>query len=151
MRSLLHLDSLDRYGGFAPLAIRVFLGTFLIFMSQDNVFSAARMSEFEQFLAHSNFPAPALAARLSVYAQFLCGILVLAGALTRWAALVMIVHFVVAIVGVHRALPFRTFLEPCAMLASSIALFIGGAGRISVDAVLRRPRTAVSSTTSRAT
>jgi putative oxidoreductase len=138
MRSLLHLSSLDRFGGFAPLAVRAFLGTFLIFMSQDNVLSAARMDEFERFLAVHAFPAPELAAPLSVYAQFVCGILVLVGAFTRWAALAMIVNFVVALVGVHRNLPFRTFLEPCAMLASSIALFIGGAGRLSVDAWLRR-------------
>jgi putative oxidoreductase len=137
MRSLLHISSLDRFGGFAPLAIRVFLGTFLLFMSQDNVFSAARMDEFEHFLAANQFPAPELAAPLSVYAQFVCGILVLVGAFTRWAALAMIINFVVALVGVHRNLPFRTFLEPCAMLASSIALFIGGAGRLSVDAWLR--------------
>ena len=140
MRSLLHLDSLDRFGGFAPLAIRLFLGTFLIYMSQDNVFSAARMDEFEQFLAQHSFPAPEIAARVSVYAQFVCGILVLVGALTRWAAFVMIVNFVVALIGVHRLLPVRTFLEPCAMLACSIALFIGGAGRVSIDAILRRPR-----------
>jgi putative oxidoreductase len=140
MRSLLHLDSLDRYGGFAPLAIRVFMGTFLVYMSQDNVFSAARMEEFEQFLAQNAFPAPALAARVSVYAQFLCGILVLVGAFTRWAALVLIVNFIVAIAGVHRALPFRTWLEPCAMLACATALFIGGAGRVSVDALLAQRR-----------
>ena len=140
MRSLLHLDSLDRFGGFAPLAIRLFLGTFLIFMSQDNVFSGARMAEFEQFLAQHSFPAPSASAHVSVYAQFVCGILILVGALTRWAALLMIVNFVVALVGVHRALPFRTFLEPCAMLACAVALFIGGAGRVSIDAILRRPR-----------
>lgn len=140
MRSLVHLDSLDRFGGFAPLAIRAFLGTFLLYMSQDNVLSTARMDEFEQFLAQHAIPAPAIAAHVSVYAQFVCGILILVGALTRWAALVMVVNFVVAIIGVHRLLPFRTYLEPCAMLACSLALFIGGAGRVSVDSLVRQRR-----------
>jgi uncharacterized membrane protein YphA (DoxX/SURF4 family) len=62
-----------------------------------------------------------------------CGSLVLVGFATRWAALIMIANFAVALVGVHLQLPFRTWLEPCAMLACSIALFIGGAGRFSTD------------------
>jgi putative oxidoreductase len=140
MRSLLRLSSLDPYGGFAPLAIRLFLGVFLVFMSQDNVFSAARMDEFARFLAAHDVPSPDLAARVSVYAQFACGILLAIGFATRWAALVMIVNFVVALAAVHRGLPFRTWLEPCAMLACSIALFIGGAGRVSLDWRLARGR-----------
>jgi putative oxidoreductase len=142
MRSLLRLDSLDRYGGFAPLAIRLFLGVFLVFMSQDNVFSAARMDEFAKFLAANHFPEPDIAARVSVYAQFACGILVFVGLITRWAAWVMSINFIVALIGVHRGLPFRTWLEPCSMLACSIALFIGGAGRMSLDwRLARRHRT----------
>jgi putative oxidoreductase len=137
MRSLVRLDWLDRFGGFAPLAIRLFLGVFLIFMSQDNVFSAERMDEFVKFLAANKFHSPELAAQVSVYAQFASGILILVGLATRWAAAVMIIHFVVALIGIHLALPFRTWLEPCAMLACSIALFIGGAGRVSLDWRLR--------------
>ena len=127
------LDRLDRFAGFAPLAIRIFLGVFLIYMSHDNVFSGARMVEFERFLDANGFPLPAVAARVSVYAQFLGGILIAVGAFTRWAALVIAVNFVVAILGVHLALPFRTWLEPCAMLACALALVVGGAGRLSVD------------------
>ncbi len=131
--SLARLDRLDPYGGLAPLAIRLFLGGFLIYMAQDNVLSAARMTEFERFLAANDFPMPALAARVSVYAQLGCGALVLVGAFTRWAALVLIVNFAVAILGVHLKLPFRTLLEPCAMLACAVALFIGGPGRLAID------------------
>ncbi len=138
--SLLRLGQLDRFGGFAPLPIRIFVGVFLIYMSQDNVFSAARMAEFEAFLATHGFPAPDIAAPVSVYAQFICGGLLLVGALTRWAALVIMINFVVALVGVHLALPLRTWLEPCAMLAVATALFIGGPGRISIDWALARRR-----------
>ncbi|MEJ7603191.1 MAG: DoxX family protein [Kofleriaceae bacterium] len=130
--------SVDRFAGFAPVALRLFLGVFLIYMAQDNVFSAARMTEFEHFLDSFGFAMPVVSARVSVYAQFACGILILAGAFTRWAALVMVVNFIVAIVGVHSYLPFKTFLEPCAMLAASLALVLGGPGRLSVDAALAR-------------
>ena len=135
------LHRLDRLAGFAPLPIRIFLGVFLIYMSQDNVFSGARMVEFEHFLDANGFPLPAVSARVSVYAQFLGGVLVAIGAFTRWAALVIAVNFIVAIAGVHLALPVRTWLEPCAMLACALALVVGGAGRLSVDEWLKRRRT----------
>lgn len=126
---------------YAPLPLRLFLGVFLVYMSQDNVLDATRMAEFERFLAANGFPLAELSARVSVYAQLLGGVLLLAGALTRWAAAVIAIHFVVAIVGVHLALPFRTWLEPCAMLACATALGLAGAGPFSVDAYLsgRRP------------
>ena len=139
--SRLALTQLDRFAGHAPIALRVFVGVFLIYMAQDNVFSDARMTEFEHFLDSFGFAMPDVAARVSAYAQFGCGILILVGAFTRWAALVMIVNFVVAIVGVHSYLPFKTFLEPCAMLASSLALFLGGPGPLSIDAALARRAT----------
>lgn len=129
---------LDRFRDDAPLLLRLFLGTFLVYMSQDNVFSSARMAEFEAFLGQNGFPLPGVAAPLSVYAQFSAGILILLGLFTRWAAAVMVINFIVAIVGVHLGTPFRTFLEPLAMLSCSAFLTIAGAGRISLDRVLRR-------------
>lgn len=120
------------------LFIRLFAGTFLIYMSQDNVFSGARMEEFERFLSGFGFPLPAIAAPLSVYAQFLVGICFLLGAGTRAAAAVMAVNFVVALAMVHTRLPFREALDPAAMLACSLSLFMTGAGPWSVDARLRR-------------
>jgi putative oxidoreductase len=129
---------LDRFRDDAPLLLRLFLGTFLIYMSQDNVFSSARMDEFTAFLGHHGFPIPAVAARVSVYAQFLAGILLLLGLFTRWAAAVMVINFVVAVIGVHLGTPFRSFLEPLAMLSCSAFLVIAGAGRISLDRIIRR-------------
>jgi hypothetical protein len=40
----------------APVFVRAFAGTFLVYMSQDNDFSWARMREFEAFLAAHGFP-----------------------------------------------------------------------------------------------
>ena len=118
------------------LFIRVFMGTFLIYMSQDNVFDRARMLEFERFLRQFGFPLAPVGAHVSAYAQFACGILILLGAFTRPAAAVMVVNFVVAIVMVHTRLPFREALDPSAMLAGSLFLLFHGAGALSVDARL---------------
>lgn len=137
-RDWLDLSPLDRLRPAAPLAVRAFLCIYLLYMSQDNVLSGARMDEFTGFLAANGFPAPALAARVSVYAQLLCGALLGLGLLTRWAAAVMVFHFVVAILGAHLDLPFRTTLEPAAMLSSSLFLLLNGPGACSLDALRRR-------------
>ena len=130
---LLQLRVLDRTRPFSPLAIRAFLATFLIYMTQDNVFSADRMQEFVEFMTAEGFPAADVLAPISVYAQFTCGLLVAFGLLTRWAAAVMVVNFVVAIAGVHIGTSFRTFLEPMAMLSASMFLLLHGPGRLALD------------------
>ena len=133
-------DAVDRWRDHAALPIRLFAGTFLIYMAQDNVFSAERMLEFERFLRQFGFPLVPLAARVSVYAQFLAGICFLLGAFTRPAAAVMTINFVVAIAMVHRGMPFREALDPSAMLASALFLLVNGAGLPSVDAWWARSR-----------
>ena len=126
---------------YAPIFIRLFAGVFLIYMSHDNVFSWARMLEFERFLRQFGFPLPLVSAVVSVACQFTAGILFIIGAFTRPAAAVMALNFIVALVMVHTKLPFREALDPCAMLASSLFLLFNGAGRPSVDAWLQRKRT----------
>ena len=132
------LESLGRYRDYGPTALRAFAATFLIYMSQDNVFSAARMAEFEGFLGQFGFPLPAVAAPLSVHAQFAAGALFALGLFVRPAAAVMAVNFVVALAMVHTRMPFREALDPAAMLAVSLALLVSGAGALSVDGLLAR-------------
>lgn len=130
---------LDERRDYGPVFVRLFAGTFLVYMSQDNVFSWARMREFEGFLRQAGFPVPLLCAVISVAAQFMAGLLFLAGALVRWAAAAMVVNFLVALVMVHLELPFREALDPTAMLASALCLLFTGSGPVSVDAWRRKP------------
>ncbi len=134
------LEWLDARREWGPVFVRAFAGIFLIYMSQDNVFSWARMQEFVGFLGQFGFPFPLVSAVVSVGAQFLAGLLFLAGALVRPAAAVMIVNFLVALVMVHTRLPFREALDPAAMLASALCLLFTGAGRLSIDDWLRARR-----------
>ena len=135
----LQLRMLDRAQSFSPLVIRAFLATFLIYMSQDNVFSAPRMQEFVVFMTEHGFPVATVLAPLSVYAQFTCGLLIGAGLFTRLAAAIMVVNFVVAIAGVHIGTSSRTFLEPMAMLSASLFLLMHGPGRIALDNLFSGP------------
>jgi putative oxidoreductase len=113
---------------------RLFLGTTLIWGVVDNVLSWERMLEFRDFLAQNGFPVPWYCAQLSVYAQLVCGGLLVVGALTRAAAAVMVFNFLVALGMVHVGLPFNANIAPLAMLFGSILFLFHGGGAWSVDA-----------------
>jgi putative oxidoreductase len=122
----------------AALILRLFVAFVLVYGTQDNVFHQVRMLEFRDFLAQHGFPYPLASAYLSAYAQFTAGILLALGLLTRPAALGVAVHFVVALVMVHRELPFNANVAPLAMLVGGIYFLLAGAPRWSLDAVVAR-------------
>lgn len=113
--------------------LRLTIAGILIYGTLDNVLSTERMLEFRDFLATNGFPLPQASAYGSVYAQFICGLLILVGLLTRWAALVMVVNFIVALAMVHIGLPFNINMAPLLMLAGSVFLLFYGAGPLSLD------------------
>src|SRR5690349_16855487 len=97
MQSLVFLTGLRGLSDAAFLVLRILVGSFLMWGTWDNIASSARMQEFAAFLTALHCPMPELAAPVSVYAQFLCGALILVGLFTRWAGLVMTFNFIVAI------------------------------------------------------
>ena len=125
---------MDRFAPLAPLVIRVLVGVHLIHGTQDNLLSWARMLEFRDFLAAQGFPVPLVCAVVSVVAQFTCGVLLLAGAFTRWAAAVMLVNFAVALLAVHLGHPYPAWFPAWVMWAGSLSLLVSGAGAWSIDA-----------------
>ena len=135
---LIHLNVLARYGDLSLLFLRILTGAFLIYGTQDNIFSDARMQEFVRFLAKNGFVRPDLMAPLSVYAQFICGVLLGIGFLTRWAGLLMTFNFIVAVVMVHWSQDFRGWWPAIVLVFISLHLALHGAGRYSVDALLWR-------------
>lgn len=132
------LGPLDRYRDYAPLFIRLIVGFHLIHGTQDNVFSWAQMLEFRDFLAVRGVPFPLFAAHLSVYAQFICGILYLLGAQVRLAALVMVINFIAALIIAHRHTSYPQTFPALMMLCAALFLLLNGAGRPSIDHYLSR-------------
>lgn len=124
---------LERHAEIGTVLLRLFLAFVLIYGAQDNVFSRERMLEFRDLLAQNGFPWPLASAYLSAYAQFACGILILVGYMTRSAALVMVVNFLVALGMVHVGLPFNANIAPLAMLFGSLFLFFHGPGPFALD------------------
>jgi putative oxidoreductase len=78
------------------LLLRLFISLRLLYGVVDNITSWDRMMEFSGFLQSQNFPIPTICAMLSVYAQLVCGILILLGYKTRMASAIMTVNFIVA-------------------------------------------------------
>lgn len=118
---------------FADLPIRLVVGFHLIYGTQDNVFSWPRMLEFKEFLEAFGFPLPLYAAIASVYAQFFCGILFILGWKVRWAGLIMIINFLIAILVTHLNDPYPNVYPAISMLAGALFLTLNGAGKISLE------------------
>ena len=113
--------------------LRLGIGGHLVWSSQDNVFSWARMLEFRDFLEKFEFPFPLFCAVLSVTAQFVGGIALVAGAFTRFAAAVLAFNFVVAIAMVDGQRPYPAAFAALAIVAACLCLVFTGAGRWSLD------------------
>jgi putative oxidoreductase len=141
MRKFLFLSGAQRFGDFALLLLRLFVGLFLIVNVWDNISDSARMTEFAEFLRQHKFASPKLLAPVSVYVQFLVGLGFVFGLFTRWAGILCAINFLVAIVMVDRFGGMRgTFPSGCLLL---IGLYLAtyGAGRFSVDAALKANET----------
>ena len=118
---------------YGPLFIRLVVGFVLVYGTQDNVFNHERMLEFRDFLAVRSVPYPLFAAHLSVYAQFVCGILFVIGLAVRPAAAVMVFNFVAALLIAHLNAPLDYARLALCMLFSSLFLLFHGAGKLSAD------------------
>ena len=127
------MNKLEKTRDYADLPIRLVVGYHLIYGTQDNVFSWDRMLEFRDFLAVFGAPLPLASAIISVYAQFIAGILFIIGWRVREAGGVMIFNFIVAILMVHLNDPYPNIYPAISMLSGSIFLVLNGTGKISLQ------------------
>ena len=126
--------------GWAPLPIRIALGLSFVAHGSQKLFAAFGGYGLEgtgQFMASIGLEPGYLMALMAGLVEFLGGLAVMLGLLTRPAALAAAVLMVVAIVTVH--LPHGFFADhggfeyQLTLLAGFVALLIGGAGRYSLD------------------
>ena len=124
------LESNQRY---SEVFIRAIIGFHLIYGTQDNVFSWERMLEFSEFLASFGFPIPLVSAVVSVYAQFICGILFIIGYQVRISAVIMICNFIIALLMVHTGDTYPSAFPAIMMLAGSLYLLFNGSKVLNVN------------------
>jgi putative oxidoreductase len=115
------------------LLLRLFIGVRLIYGVQDNILHWSHMKLFEGFLAQQGFPFPLACAVVSVYAQAVAGLMFILGWKVRWAALLMLVNFVVALVMVHWGESFEQLTVVLFMIFTCILLLFGGGKRYALD------------------
>lgn len=132
---------MDSFRDFGLMLFRLFLGGRIFLGVWDNVMDSSKMAEFASFLDSYNVPYPNLAAPLSVYAQLICGILIVFGLQTRFVALLMIINFLVAFFVVDRHLSLEQMTPALAMLFGAILLLFEGGGRYSLDDFFDRKKT----------
>jgi putative oxidoreductase len=133
------LRSLDRLQPLALLVLRVVLGAIMIGHGYPKVFGGSHFVATVQ-----NLGLPGWLAYCSAAAEFLGGILLIAGFLTRCAALAVLIDLAIAIWKVHwknGLLGNGGYQFPLSLAAMAFALMVLGAGPIALD-TLRRSRPA---------
>ena len=127
---------LDRLQPLALVVVRLALGVIMVSHGYQKVFGG--LHHHAQFVASLGFPA--WLGYVSAFAEFLGGILVLAGFFTRAAAFALLVDLIVAIWKVHwhNGLTGDHGYEfPLAAAALAFVLIFFGGGAIAFDHVLR--------------
>ena len=128
--------SLPRYRDIGVLVLRLAFGFQLIKVSYLNaLFPAQYLPEFIAYQTKLGIPFPIAGSYLAAYTEFLGGILLLLGLWTRWAVLLLIINFGVAISMAHLAIQdsYEHTFASVNLLAVSIFLFLNGAGSYSLD------------------
>jgi len=126
-------DFFERFRFFAPLFIRLLLGFHLIYGTHDKIFNAKSMHGIGNWFQTQGIPFPFFSAYLSVYCQFICGLLFIIGLFTRMAGLVMVINFVCAIAFVHIGDNYSNSFPALVMLSGSFSLLVNGAGRLALE------------------
>jgi putative oxidoreductase len=137
MLAFLQLPLLKLLSPVAMLALRLYVGWFLIIGVWDNITSTDRMTEFEGFLRTLDCPAPEIAAPVSVWAQFAVGALVIPGLFTRIAGIVLAINFIVAVLLLApTGASERDLFPPAILIFVGAVLATHGAGALSADTLI---------------
>lgn len=96
---------------------------------------------FVEGIAGFGFPAPGLFAWFSGFAETFGGLLLAAGLLSRPAAIAIMINMSVALLFAHAGDPFDRRELPLFFFMSALLFLFVGAGRYSLDALIRRTDT----------
>jgi len=131
MKKLISTTSLNT--DFATLLLRLVFGGMFIFHGYPKL---ANYSEMVKMFGDPIGIGNELSVILTIFGEFVCGILIVLGLLTRFAAVpVFITMLVVLFVALAQA-PFTDKMLPFVYIFLSVVIFILGSGKYSLDAVL---------------
>jgi len=120
---------------FALLILRVFLGLAMIFVGLMKIPPSEQMIEL---VTKIGLPMPHFFAVLAGILEIVGGVSLVLGFFTRWGSLCVMAVVLTAIIFVHTTDPFMKRFLPLLVLFTSFQFLLIGAGKISIDARLRR-------------
>ncbi|MBV9455377.1 MAG: DoxX family protein [Rubrobacter sp.] len=127
--------------GVALLVVRVIVGIIMTAHGWQKL-TEIGPANFGQGLAQSGVPLPIFMGYVVTFTEFIGGILLIVGLLSRLAALFLTINLTVAIllVSIHSGLlssTSRIGMElPLALIAGFLAILLAGPGRLSLDYLL---------------
>ena len=129
----MNLSFLDRVRPLALLVLRLALGAIMIAHGYHKVFGG--LSKHAGFVASLGIPG--WLGYVSAFTEFVGGMLLVAGLLTRLAAIAICINLLVAVFKVHwRQGLVGGYEFPLSLAAIAFALIFYGAGPISIDWVI---------------
>lgn len=140
MRNILHCNCGPKFAALASLFLRVVVG--VIFLVHGWQKLQGGVPGVSGMLASLGFPAPEFFAVLLIAAEVIGGALLIIGLLTHWAAKILSIVALVALVTVHLDKGFFVgaggYEFILLILAASLSVMAMGGGRWSVDAHLKK-------------
>jgi putative oxidoreductase len=127
---------MERYPGWALTVVRLILGIIFFAHGAQKVlgaFGGPGLAGTVGFMTQSGIPAPL--AYAAAFTEFLGGICLILGVLSRFWAAGLTIVMLVAIAKVHFANGFfapKGFEYPLALIGLSLAVIIGGPGRAAI-------------------
>jgi len=135
-------DTLSRWQGWGITVLRLAVGVVFLAHGGQKLFVVG-FGNVAAFMGKIGIPAPMLAAIVVTVVEFFGGLALVLGSFTRWAAALLAINMLVAIMMVHLKAGF--FLPAgvefaLTLFAANVALVLLGSGEASVDSLLRARR-----------
>lgn len=132
----------NRWQGWGITVLRIAVGIVFLAHGGQKLFVWG-FGNVAAFMGKVGIPAPMLAAFVVTLVEFLGGLGLVVGAATRWAAALLAINMLVAILTVHLQAGFflpAGFEFAFTLLAANVALVLLGSGEASVDGLIRPRR-----------
>jgi uncharacterized membrane protein YphA (DoxX/SURF4 family) len=126
--------------------IRIIVGVFMVYHGWE-VFIDDKMLGYQQWLTDLKFPSPAFMAYLGKGSEFVGGVLLTLGFLTRLSVIPLIITMAVICFGIGHGKIFMDDQHPFLFILLFLVFFFYGPGWLSVDKIIfkrREPRLVVS-------
>lgn len=134
MKTLISLGWFDRLAGAGPFLIRLAVGGAMVIHGSQKLFGDP--GRFIGFVEKLGFPLPTIFGWAAILAEFLGGIALLLGLVTRWSAIFVAFTMGVAAFVAHANDGFNKQEYPLVLMLGALSLLASGGGRLSLDAWL---------------